>query len=142
MLYAYDDTAFPRNKQMRAKLDCNAVLPEETSAQPLVLSYEDPGDGRFVLAEVYLGSSSAVFRRHCAGDAFTLLIVFTMALMSVAATVIALYLAKVHMQDRRFGDVALLSAALRGLVCAGLLAGPGAERPIARWCAICPFMRS
>ena len=106
VLYAYDDTAFPRNKQMRAKLDCNAVLPEETSAQPLVLSYEDPGDGRFVLAEVYLGSSSAVFRRHCAGDAFTLLIVFTMALMSVAATVIALYLAKVHMQDRRFGDVA------------------------------------
>lgn len=33
-LYAYDDSTFRRNEQMRAKLDCDVVLPEETGGNP------------------------------------------------------------------------------------------------------------
>lgn len=106
-LYTYDDSAFPRNEQMRSKLDCVAVLPREIGSQTLTLTFENPGNGVFKLESVYLGMSSAVFRRQCARDAFTLMSAFTMVILSVITMAIALYLEKIHMRDKRFRDISL-----------------------------------
>lgn len=105
-LYAYEDTAFPRNDQMRAKLDCIAVLPREIGTQPLTITLKNPGDGVFELPAVYLGTSSAVFVHQLGQDAFNLLCAFTMVLLSIITLCISAYLSRIHMRDRRFGNIA------------------------------------
>ena len=106
ILYAYEDSDFPRNDQMRSKLDCTAALPGDLEGQQLALVYENPGDGLFHLSPVYLGSSSAVFRWQAASDAFTLVMVFTMLLIGIIALGIHIYLSVIHMPDPRFASVA------------------------------------
>ena len=59
VLYAYEDSDFPRNEQMRSKLYCTASLQGDLDSQRLSLVYQNPGDGHFQLSAVYLGSSIA-----------------------------------------------------------------------------------
>ena len=106
VLYAYEDTDFPRNEQMRSKLYCTASLQGDLENQPLALVYQNPGDGLFQLSAVYLGSSSAVFRWQAAGDIFTFAMVFTMLLMGIISLGIHIYLSVIRMPDPRFANVA------------------------------------
>lgn len=106
VLYAYEDSDFPRNEQMRSKLYCTASLPGALENQPLALVYQNPGDGHFHLSAVYLGSSRAVFRWQATGDVFTFIMVFTMLLMGIIALGIHIYLSVIHMPDPRFANVA------------------------------------
>ncbi|MGN0981449.1 MAG: hypothetical protein ACI4O0_01015, partial [Candidatus Limivicinus sp.] len=118
VLYAYEDSDFPRNEQMRSKLYCTASLPGDLENQPLTLVYQNPGDGHFHLSAVYLGSSSAVLRWQAAGDGFTFAMVFTMLLIGIIALGIHIYLSVIHMPDPRFANVACFL-----FICAG-------------WCAL------
>lgn len=42
LLYRYEPTAFPRNRQMMGKLWAEVLLPEETGSAPLRLLFTDP----------------------------------------------------------------------------------------------------
>ena len=106
VLYAYEDSDFPRNEQMRSKLYCTASILGGPEDQPLALVYQNPGDGHFHLSAVYLGSSSAVFRWQASSDIFTFVMVFTMLLMGIIALGIHIYLSVIHMPDPRFANVA------------------------------------
>ena len=106
VLYAYEDSEFPRNEQMRSKLYCTASILGGPEDQPLALVYQNPGDGHFHLSAVYLGSSSAVFRWQASSDIFTFVMVFTMLLMGIIALGIHIYLSVIHMPDPRFANVA------------------------------------
>ena len=106
ILYAYEDSDFPRNEQMRSKLDCTASLRGDLEDQPLILVYQNQGDGRFTLPAVYLGSSSSIFRWQATNDGFTMAMVFTMLLFCVIALGIYLYLLAVRMPEPRFANVA------------------------------------
>ena len=106
VLYAYEDSDFPRNEQMRSKLDCTASLQGDPENRTLSLVYQNPGDGRFELSAVYLGSSSAIFRWQAANDGFNMAMVFTMLLFGVIALGIYLYLLVVRMPEPRFANVA------------------------------------
>ena len=106
VLYAYEDSDFPRNEQMRSKLYCTASLQGDLENQPLALVYQNPGNGQFQLSAVYLGSSSAVFRWQAASDIFTLVMVLTMLLIGIIALGIHIYLSAIHMPDPRFANVA------------------------------------
>lgn len=106
ILYAYEDSDFPRNEQMRSKLDCTASLQGDLESQPLILIYQNQGDDRFELPAVYLGSSGSIFRWQAKNDGFTLAMVFTMLLFGVIALGIYLYLLAVRMPEPRFANVA------------------------------------
>ena len=106
VLYAYEDSDFPRNEQMRSKLYCTASLPGDLEDQPLTLVYQNPGDGHFHLSSVYLGSSNAIFRWQATDDIFTFAMVFTMLLIGIIALGIHIYLSVIHMPDPRFASVA------------------------------------
>lgn len=106
ILYAYEDSDFPRNEQMRSKLDCTASLQGDLESQPLILIYQNQGDDRFELPAVYLGSSGSIFRWQAKNDGFTLAMVFTMLLFGVIALGIYLYLLAVRMSEPRFANVA------------------------------------
>ena len=106
VLYAYDDSEFPRNEQMRSKLDCTASLRGSPEGKTLTLVYENQGDGCFEIPAVYVGSSSAVFRWQAANDGFTLAMVFTMLLIGILAVGVHIYLSIIHMPDPRFANVA------------------------------------
>lgn len=106
ILYAYEDSDFPRNEQMRSKLYCTASLQGDLENQPLALVYQNPGDGHFQPSAVYLGSSNAVFRWQAADDIFTFAMVFTMLFMGIIALGIHIYLSVIRMPDPRFANVA------------------------------------
>ena len=106
VLYAYEDSDFPRNEQMRSKLYCTASLQGDLDSQRLSLVYQNPGDGHFQLSAVYLGSSSAVFRWQASSDVFTFVTVFTMLLIGIIALGIHIYLLRNRMPDPRFANVA------------------------------------
>lgn len=106
VLYAYDDAAFPRNTQMRAKINCIATLPSSSEGQPLTLVFQNEGNGVFSLSSVYVGSSGSIFRQQCADEAFTFLMVFAMVLLGGIAAGGSVYLSAIHLGDRRFASIA------------------------------------
>lgn len=107
LIYSYDDSAFPRNDQMRSKLDCNAVLSSQDGSRTLSLVYQRPENGQFHLTPVYVGSSAAVLRLQTLPEVPTILIVFTMALFSVIAIGSGFYMKRLGMETRQFVYVAI-----------------------------------
>ena len=106
VLYEYADTAFPRNAQMRSKLDCDAHLPVDLEGGTLALHYAGKAGETFRIAPVFLGGGAAVASYHFQQSLPNLAIVFLMAVMAFASITIALYLFYFKMSDRRFVDVA------------------------------------
>ncbi|MDO5406980.1 MAG: GGDEF domain-containing protein [Eubacteriales bacterium] len=105
MLYEYRDEAFPRNSQMADKLNCDAVLPLDVARKTVALTYENGKDGVYQIPMVYVGSSSAVFWYHCMEDAAAILIVFAMAVLSILAVVVSIYMGYERMVDWRVLDL-------------------------------------
>ena len=117
VLYQYSDEYFPRNDQMKSKLDCYATLPTDTEEGTLALTYTFGEGGTYRIGEVYIGSDSAVMNYRYAHDAFTIGLVFMMALLAVLAFCVAVYLYRIKMYDCRFFHVAIFLI-LCGLWCA------------------------
>lgn len=90
-LYQYSDEYFPRNDQMKAKMNCDIVLPLELEGDTLELTYTK-GNGRYQIGKIYIGDSTAVQRSHYGNAVFMLGTVFVMALMAVLAMGISVYL--------------------------------------------------
>lgn len=105
LLHTYNDAGFHRNAQTRSKLYCSVMLSSDPEGEQLRLVYENQGDGLFELQPVYLGTSSAAFRKQLTDDMVTILLVFTMFILSAVAGIISLYLHHLRMQDRRFANI-------------------------------------
>ena len=89
LLYRYETTAFPRNRQMMGKLWAEVLLPEETGSAPLCLRFTDPGAHMRLSAPV-VGSASAVTGYHLrsmAVSAVLTLFMFAIGLLSLIAFV-------------------------------------------------------
>lgn len=105
-LYSYEDSAFPRNQQMRAKLNCNATLTKHLENETLMIIFENDGGCVYELPSVYIGNSNDVFRHQCSSEIFTIFIVLAMALISIAAIGVFIYLSAIRMPDYRFLHIA------------------------------------
>lgn len=117
LLYEYADEYFPRNDQMRAKLDCCAILPREMQGKTLALTYTLEKEEPYRINEVFIGNGSAVTNYHYKNASVTLMIVLVMAFLAVVAFGVAVYLHYVKMKDCRFANVACFLL-LCGLWCA------------------------
>lgn len=106
-LYDYDDTGFKRNEQMRGKLDCTAILPENPESKDLILTYENQGDGIFHVEPVYLGRSGEILSQMWYKDSFMVLSVFTMSIIGFVCAGASLYLKYLHIKENRLGSCAL-----------------------------------
>lgn len=112
VLYNYiEDSAFPRNEQMKAKLDCDAVLPLDAGEDCRILAISVlPKNGYYHFAPVYVGSGQAVENAHYRDAAFMLVSVFLGLGLGIAAAVIGVYLGCRKMPDGRFFDIAAFFA--------------------------------
>lgn len=89
LLYRYEPTAFPRNRQMMGKLWAEVLLPEETGSAPLCLRFTDPGAHMRLSAPV-VGSASAVTGYHLRSlsvSAVLTLFMFAIGVLSLIAFV-------------------------------------------------------
>lgn len=104
-IYCYDDSAFPCNDQMRAKIHCDAGLRNPDSGSILSITYYRNGAPELEMPPVYFGSSGDVLLDHIAADGFTLALISLMLLCAIASMGVSVYLAMNHMLDKRFLDV-------------------------------------
>ena len=141
-LYQYDDAAFPRNAQMASKVNCTAQLPSSYDGEAMSFTYENTDGRTFHIKEVYAGTPLDVFFYHCSKDAVTLLTVFVMAILAVITIGISLYLKYMHVQEKRFSDIAwfLLFCVCWFLTDSSLAQILGGFSPVIRYISFYAFM--
>ena len=106
-LYQYKEIPFRRNVQMKSKLECDGVLPENCEGGTLQMTYSHPQDGWYKISEVYIGSEGAVEMYHLWQAGINLALAFGFIILSVISILIAIYLKYRNMPDGRFWDVAM-----------------------------------
>ena len=107
ILYDFDDAGFKRNVQMKGKIDCLAILPENPSGVDLILHYKNQGNDVFHVAPVLVGRSGEVQQHLWYNDMFMVLCVFTMSIIGVVCAGAQIYLKYLHVQDSRLGSAAI-----------------------------------
>lgn len=107
VLYQYEDQAFPRNRQMKAKVHCTAQLSENYNGETIAFVYKNTSNGKYKIGEVYTGSRDAVFKYYCYEEIFTILMVFIMVVMAIVSIGISFYLKYMNIKEQRFADVAI-----------------------------------
>ena len=107
ILYEFDDAGFKRNTQMKGKIYCLAILPENPSGTDLVLTYKNQGSNVFHVPAVLVGRSGEVQQHMWYNDAFMVLCVFTMSIIGVVCAGAQIYLKYLHVQDSRLGSAAI-----------------------------------
>lgn len=107
ILYSYDDSGFPRNRQMESKVNCTVALPSSYQGETLTFTYENTDHGHFSLPAVHMGDSLEVFFYHCKQNAASLACVFVMAVLSIISVCIALYLKHTGISEKRFTDISI-----------------------------------
>ncbi|MBP3701965.1 MAG: GGDEF domain-containing protein [Lachnospiraceae bacterium] len=106
VLYQYSDDLFPANAPMKAKMNCDAAIPETyKGGETLVIRFRSE-DGRYDLPCIYVGTDAAVMRGHLSEIAVMLLIALVMVVLSSVAIGVSLYLYRIHLRDPRFLDAA------------------------------------
>lgn len=106
VLYQYNDVSFPRNVQMSSKVHCTAKLPSDFSGETVKLTYYNTEEGVYKLPEVYAGSGESVILYYLSKDAFQILSVLIMLILSIFTIGAYLYLKHVHISEKRFADIA------------------------------------
>lgn len=105
IIYRYSDALFPRNKQMRGKLYCTAMLPADTEGRQLALHYSgEPGE-ICQIPLVYIGGSVELQRFHFRESIPVLFIVTVMVICALVAFIIGQYLRVFHNPDPRLNDL-------------------------------------
>lgn len=107
LLYEYEDGMFPRNTQMKSKMDCDAQLPNVMQDGTVSLVYSDTENGLYEIPAVYIGSGAEVLTYHYKQMSAVLVIVFFMAVLALISITIPVYLRQIHIYDHRFIDVAI-----------------------------------
>lgn len=108
ILYAYDDTYFPRNTQMASKVNCTATLPKDYDGETVEFIYENTYNGTYHIGEVYKGDADSVFLYHCYKDGFNIAVILTMIILLILCIGVSLYLKKIHVEEeKRFRDIGM-----------------------------------
>ena len=107
IIYQYNDSSFRRNTQMKAKLNCDGVIPANTRGGILTLTYSSPDRGYFEISGIYMGTGSAVTMYHVVESMPAFIVAVCFILLGIIAVLIAGYLSCRQMPDARFLDVAL-----------------------------------
>ena len=138
LLYRYEPTAFPRNRQMMGKLWAEVLLPEETGSAPLCLRLTDP-DARMRLSAPVVGSASAVTGYHLGSLAVSAVLTLFMFAIGVLALIAFVYMGHKRLPESRFLDAAvfLLLCSLWSWTDSGLLQVYGSH--VASWSMVSFF---
>lgn len=133
LLYRYEPTAFPRNRQMMGKL-----WAEETGSAPLCLRFTDPGAHMRLSAPV-VGSASAVTGYHLRSMAVSAVLTLFMFAIGVLSLVAFVYMGHKRLTESRFLDAAvfLLLCSLWSWTDSGLLQVYGSH--VASWSMVSFF---
>lgn len=107
VLYEYNDEAFPRNAQMRHKLECRTQLPDHVGGKKITCVYKNDGSNTFKIKPIYIGYSDAVLRYQLTSEGLVLLLVFIMFLISMASLVVHIYLKYKKVVETRFLHAAI-----------------------------------
>ena len=138
LLYRYEPTAFPRNRQMMGKLWAEVLLPEETGSAPLCLRFTDP-DARMRLSAPVVGSASAVTGYHLRSLAVSAVLTLFMFAIGALSFVAFVYMGHKRLTESRFLDAAvfLLLCSLWSWTDSGLLQVYGSH--VASWSMVSFF---
>ena len=138
LLYRYEPTAFPRNRQMMGKLWAEVLLPEETGSAPLCLRFTDP-DAHKRLSAPVVGSASAVTGCHLRRLSVSAVLTLFMFAIGVLAFVAFVYMGHKRLTESRFLDAAvfLLLCSLWSWTDSGLLQVYGSH--VASWSMVSFF---
>lgn len=142
VLYQYEDTFFPRNRQMASKVNCTARLPENFDGEKISFTYYNTNGGIYEIPEIYAGSDMAVLFYQCAKDAAMLITVFVLAVLGILAVCIAVYIKHKGVREKRFLDIACF---LFFCVCwfvtdSSLAQALGGSSPMIRYISFYAFM--
>lgn len=102
VLYEYNDEAFPRNAQMRHKLECRTQFPDHVGGKKITCVYKNDGSNTFKIEPIYIGYSDAVLRYQLTSEGLVLLLVLIMFLISMASLVVHIYLKYKKVVETRF----------------------------------------
>ena len=106
-LYAFEDNSFPKNEQMKRKLECDVSLPKNAGGKTISLIYNRNDHKTFEIEFVKIGSSDAVFLYQLSKASIVFIIAGVMGILAIIAFCIAIYLKYRKMADIRYFDVAL-----------------------------------
>ena len=107
LLYEYNDEVFPRNAQMRHKLECQTQLPDHVGGKKITCVYKNDGSNTFKIEPIYIGYSDAVLRYQLISEGLVLVLVFIMFLISMASLVVHIYLKCKKVVETRFLHAAI-----------------------------------
>ena len=138
LLYRYEPTAFPRNRQMMGKLWAEVLLPEETGSAPLCLRFTDP-DAHMRLSAPVVGSASAVTGYHLRSLSVSAVLTLFMLTIGLLSLVAFAYMGHKRLKESRFLDAAvfLLLCSLWSWTDSGLLQVYGSH--VASWSMVSFF---
>ena len=138
LLYRYEPTAFPRNRQMMGKLWADVLLPEETGSAPLRLLFTDPG-ARMRLSAPVVGSASAVTGCHLRRLSVSAVLTLFMLAIGALSLIAFVYMGHKRLTESRFLDAAvfLLLCSLWSWTDSGLLQVYGSH--VASWSMVSFF---
>ena len=107
VLYQYDDKSFPANEPMKAKMNCDAVIPTAYNGGETMVLELHHVSGEYKLPVIYAGTGEAVMRFHVWEIIAMLLIALVMVVLASVAVGVSLYLYRIRLQDHRFLDAAV-----------------------------------
>lgn len=138
LLYRYEPTAFPRNRQMMGKLWAEVLLPEETGSAPLRLLFTDP-DAHMRLSAPVIGSASAVTGYHLRRLSVSAVLTLFMLAIGALSLIAFVYMGHKRLTESRFLDAAvfLLLCSLWSWTDSGLLQVYGSH--VASWSMVSFF---
>lgn len=106
ILYEYHDEKFPRNEQMKSKLNCEGILPSTYEGKTLQIRFFNTENDVYQIPQIYVGNQKAMVLRDIFQSLIFIAIAIMMFVLSVFAIGSGIYLKKKRVQDIRFIDAA------------------------------------
>ena len=106
VLYQYTDGAFPANEPMKAKMNCDAVIPASYRGGEVVSLQLHNEEGIYELPVICAGTGTAVMQSHMREITVMILIALVMVVLASVAVGVSLYLYRIKLRDHRFLDAA------------------------------------
>lgn len=107
LLYQYREEGFRRNVQMRSKINCFFIFPEELENRVLALTYTSAGRREYDIPSVTIVDGNSIFLYYFGKNLFSLTIVSLMYLLGLISIWCFFYLKRKNLPEKRFMNIAL-----------------------------------